>query len=529
MLLLLVLLASVVPRVVAFRGISRTAALSFFDTVGHLSNATKLARLHSHGRAHTVDRELINESRWPPGVYHISRLWIGPLGPLSLWTTQLTNLLFGVILLAAVAGLGARLFSVRAGLWGALLCALCPGLAAASWYYSQDFPLAAMVLVGLFLLHRSRGFSRWGETLLFGLWSALGLWIKFNYAIYLGPPALVVLVLGLLRGPARHMPLLRVACGAALAAATALLLGLPLGTLWSTFMTHLWASNPDALMYPEGLKPLGFKWAVANLAFSAMAFPLPLLVLTVPALVMLHQRSQRARLAMVLAFLWGNYLILTLMAVKMERYMLPLYPVLCLLTAWWATSLQSRAWRRAALAAVTALYCVVLVMTHRQSPLDGSLWYRDAALSGLHEMQLPSSEALAQLRAGTFRDTDCELEPLMRQVVALSRAGGASTSPLALFGLEGVMLGDEPVTPRMLGQIILEANHRRVDRFFYPGDPWTNKAERRFLMINPPGWDRFPRDQLGQVVATRSLTLRCGRGDLPLLLLLLHRSASRGE
>ena len=72
-------------------------------------------------------------------------------------------------------------------------------------------PLPARPTVGLWLLALGRGFSRWGGSLAFGVWSALGLFVKMTYAIHLVPPALAVLIWGAWRSPTRARVLGRAA------------------------------------------------------------------------------------------------------------------------------------------------------------------------------------------------------------------------------------------------------------------------------------------------------------------------------
>ena len=519
-LIVLILLAHLAPRALAFRGVSTTATLSFFDNIGHLKNAEKLYHLHGSGVGYVGDANLINADRWPRGVYHVARLWMGHFGPLSLWTTQLTNLVFSCILLLGIIGLGASMFNLRVGLYAALFCALCPGLVAPSWYFSLDYPLVAMVVVGLLTLHRTQGFSGWSRTLLFSVWSALGILVKVSYALYLFPPVLLVLAHGLYRGPSRTRVLLRVATGIALAVGLSVLLGLPYSAMWSTFLDHFIASSPHKVMYPEGLSPFGLKWASANLIFTAMAFPLPLLILAVPALVMIHQKANRGRLAMILAFLWGSYLILTLMAVKMERYVLPVYPVLCMLTAWWATSLRSRCWQRIALSISTVFYCTVLLMGHLAADQQ-AMWTDEDLLGELYELRMPRNDTLEQIRSGTHLESNCDLDPLLRKLAELSRVDG-SNGPLGLFGVTDLAALSQIPDAVLLGHLTLAAKLQISNRFVFEGDPWSSDRSLSFIQIGHlNGTVKMPVKTVA--AATRTHTLRCASGEAELKLVLLRK------
>ena len=156
-----VLAALLLPRLWALRGVSLTSDLRFADSLSHLLNLDRLTRAYTLDAAQLADPFLVehpgvlklnNLANWPPGVYHVAFPAAAIFGTMSIWTTQLVNLLFYGVLLVGVFGLGRLLGGWRVGFWAALLTTLCPALVAASWYFTIDFPLVGMAAVGLLLL-----------------------------------------------------------------------------------------------------------------------------------------------------------------------------------------------------------------------------------------------------------------------------------------------------------------------------------------------------------------------------------------
>jgi hypothetical protein len=83
----------------------------------HLSILDSITKLHSFEAVRLKDPHLDrfgmlkyaeHNPRWPPGTYYVAQIFCRWFGPLSIWTTQLTNLSFSLLLLVGVIGLGAE-------------------------------------------------------------------------------------------------------------------------------------------------------------------------------------------------------------------------------------------------------------------------------------------------------------------------------------------------------------------------------------------------------------------------------------
>ena len=412
-LLILVLLA--VPRLTALSGVPMAYQLTHQDGVNHLLNLALFHQKRTLDPAQLSDPFLAerptvlvrnNLIGWPPGIYHVASLWVGTFGPYSLWTTQLTNAVFLVLLLLGVVGLGLELSgSLAVGLWAAALTAVCPPLVADTWYYSMDFPLTAVTICGLLLLLQTRCFTSLPFTLLFGAWAALGMLIKPSYPVYLLAPAAWAAVAGLRQaGRARRRVAINLGLGLAVALGLFLLQDSQISERWGMFWGHM-QKGPSPVTPDRQILQV-FPWTLEGLLlvpkYAAMVFPLPLLLLALPALICLHLGRWRPRNgALVLAFFWGVFAFVTLFLHRQERYGHPIYPVLCLATAWCVLTVLPRRLRSVAMGLILAAFCGTLWLTATSHPIP---WRTFSPYEAHQEpfLDMPAAEQLDGLRRNTY-------------------------------------------------------------------------------------------------------------------------------
>ena len=537
---LLIATAWAAPRAVALRGVHMVGILGYDDMAEHLlflDNLTKQSTLERApgSSARAVQRRKL---QWPEGMFQVARIPATIFGPASIWTTQLTNGLFTALLALAVAGLG-RALGGRTATLAALLVMLCPALVASSWYFHLDYPLVAMVAMGLLLLLHSDGFSRWSPSLSFAAWSALGVWVKPTYVIYLLAPSVWAAVRGLRRAPRRGRWALRFAAVVGLFMVVMALVYAPdPKELWQTTHMHLVSSKlPGA-----DISAWSVGWLLSQAVFAAVNYPLPLLLLAVPGLVCLHRRGAPPAAQLLGAFIWGGVLLLTLMSNKLERYTQPLYPALCLVSAWWiATWLRGR-WRAAVQLGAAAVFAVVLCLAHLY-PLP----WNPARLLGLkangvldpfrYECRMPGPHRLAQLRRLTWDDR-CQLGPLVGQVagqvvahtahggqVGLSVLRGAPWTPRHLR-MEQAVLHSVPGLAQVLPAQMLFAPSIGVLRGVQPDVLRTDTL----VVFHRPALDARPWLPGRRVVARRRLEVTCeDEGPVPMAITVSVRAAPAQE
>jgi 4-amino-4-deoxy-L-arabinose transferase-like glycosyltransferase len=106
----------------------------------------------------------------------------------------MVNVVYWLILVASVYGLGARLGGRRLGVWGAILAALLPLLYAMSRSFYVEFALAALVALTLYLLVASEGFRQRGYALAFGVALGQGMLTKRTYLVFVAVPVVVAIL-----------------------------------------------------------------------------------------------------------------------------------------------------------------------------------------------------------------------------------------------------------------------------------------------------------------------------------------------
>lgn len=256
--LILMVSAYCIPRVAFWHGITMSVKLG--DFVLHQNNLDliyknrildKRQRGSSFAENNDAYFRTYNADRWPKGVYYFAQLWVGLFGPRSIWTTQVTNLLFSLVLAAGLLGLGTVLGSLRIGIWSALLAMLCPALFAHTWYFSLSYPMIAMIVAGLFLLWKTDHFTHTRYVLAFSIWSTLGCYVKYNYLLYLIGPCLVCVIIGLIKGAQRRRIVLHLFLAIFVTAALSYaLMGADIEALWDTFVNHLTGSVNEKKAFP---------------------------------------------------------------------------------------------------------------------------------------------------------------------------------------------------------------------------------------------------------------------------------------
>lgn len=356
--------------------------------------------------------------RHPPGVYAVADLWSRHLGPLSLWTTWLTLGLFALVLIVGIVLMGRAMHSLEVGLWAALFCGLCPGLMSHTIALNLDLPLAAMILMGAYLVQASRGLSRTGPTLALALWSMLAIQIKMPYFASLLAPSLLALALGL-----KDKRLGWRQAGVLLLSLALVVFGVFhfLGDggkeLHSDFLTHAeFLASPRTYFAERGMDGLlRIAYPVAGIWYNDTWLAL---LLALPGVIMAHTARARGWRHTILGVLWGTYLFAATVTMRDIRFLLPIYPLLCLLTAWWPAALLPPRWRRVALG-LMALALGTMLWTEHQFPEQVSTWSeRGERLDMTLNPSVPSREDLKRLGRLRYSMTN-DLRPLAKALDAV--------------------------------------------------------------------------------------------------------------
>ncbi|NJK38615.1 MAG: phospholipid carrier-dependent glycosyltransferase [Oscillatoriales cyanobacterium RM2_1_1] len=297
----------------------------------------------------------------PPFTYLFTGPWLTGFG-LGADQANLVHLAFSGILLSSVYGLGMRLLSPRAGLWGAGLCALMPGLYVYRLQYLLDYPLTAMVTLSFACLtcwrltgsgipltpqaesrqHQVDAKSSWLWAVAFGISLGLGILTKQTAVFFLGVPILWVvgeslgrrawkrlaqlglsglIALVLISPWVRTNWLLIVTSGKRATLDSALAEGDPDLTSWQAWV-YYWNRLPEQISWPLLLVPLvGLLW----FGWGRLRFKLH------P--IHLGQPFCTPGLTWLAIFWLGGYFLCSLNINKDPRYSLPLLPVFAMVLA----------------------------------------------------------------------------------------------------------------------------------------------------------------------------------------------------
>ena len=101
--------------------------------------------------------------------------------------------IFFTILMLSIYGVGKVLFDKRVGLLAAFLVSMYPLVFNHMRIYMLDLPLTSMVVLSVLLLLKTEGFTNRKYSCLFAIASGLGLLIKFNFALFILGPLIIIL------------------------------------------------------------------------------------------------------------------------------------------------------------------------------------------------------------------------------------------------------------------------------------------------------------------------------------------------
>ncbi|MEK6911015.1 MAG: glycosyltransferase family 39 protein [Nanoarchaeota archaeon] len=168
-----------------------------FDEAWHLSNALYYQRLFSD--SHIPSSELashypifgyaFNYYNHPNLFYFISSLF-----NLEYPDILYVNIIFLILLILGVYGIGFYLFDKDVGLFAAFLISVFPLTLGLSRNYLLDLPLASILVLDIYLLLKSVYFSDKKYSLLFLLFFIIGIIFKRSFLIFILPILLYYLV-----------------------------------------------------------------------------------------------------------------------------------------------------------------------------------------------------------------------------------------------------------------------------------------------------------------------------------------------
>ncbi len=131
---------------------------------------------------------LVRMGRAHHSIFNFITVLFYPLFKKGPDTALLTNLIFLVILISSVYGIGKKLKDGYCGLLSAMILMFFPAIFGLSRMYLLDFAVTATVSLSIYLLLRSDYFKNPFYSVLFGLSFALGMLTKISYIVFISAP-----------------------------------------------------------------------------------------------------------------------------------------------------------------------------------------------------------------------------------------------------------------------------------------------------------------------------------------------------
>ncbi|MDJ0714435.1 MAG: phospholipid carrier-dependent glycosyltransferase [Prochloraceae cyanobacterium] len=296
----------------------------------------------------------------PPLVYILTVPFFNLFGT-SADAATLVMLLMSAILLISVYGLGIELFSVRVGLWAALLCQLLPGLYRYRLNFLLDYPLTAAVTFSFwcltlwkFKIQNSQSKNnntitpspalpssspQWIWAAIFGLSLGIALMIKQTALFFLFTPLLWIIGGALKNRNWRSLGQLFFALCASI-----VIFGPWYRTNWLLILTSGKRATIDSAIAEgdPGLNTLDAWTYYGKILPYLLSWPLLLVPIVGILIYLLRKRQFPSDVLLstkfsswrwLLVFLVGGYFISSFNVNKDARYILPLLPVLSLFLA----------------------------------------------------------------------------------------------------------------------------------------------------------------------------------------------------
>src|SRR5437867_7384999 len=161
-----------------------------WDHANHLERTLACYHTLAEGGADRFRAALVGQSAFCPTLVPCAAGLLYFLCPSVPLTAQAVMLAFLGVALVAIFALGRALWDAETGLLAAFFFATAPFVVFSLTNFQLDLPLAAMVALALYVLHRSVGFSRAAWSVALGLVIGLGLLTKPPFPVYVLPSLL---------------------------------------------------------------------------------------------------------------------------------------------------------------------------------------------------------------------------------------------------------------------------------------------------------------------------------------------------
>ncbi|HEV2472199.1 MAG TPA: glycosyltransferase family 39 protein [Chthonomonadales bacterium] len=252
-------------------------------------------------------------------------------------TGRVITAIMGTLTIPVVWSTGKRLYGVRTGLIAALLFAIAPLAVIHSHFYTVDVPSTLFVALAILWSARLLESAEWKEYIAAGIWCGLAAATKYTAGAVIAAPLTAHFVGRIYAKPNRVLQPL----GLAAAAAIAFLIGCPGPWLnWDVFWNGAYPGSGlryELFVHSRAGHGLLFVNTGPGWWYHfAISLPFGLgisLFLLCLAAVVFAGRRRTPQDILLLTFVLFYFMLTSLSAVRFARYMIPLFPALCILAA----------------------------------------------------------------------------------------------------------------------------------------------------------------------------------------------------
>lgn len=295
---------------------------------------------------------LINIDNYYPPFYHLSTFIPYVLFGTSTDSAIFVNILYFGILLFSVYGIGKYYGGEQAGIIGALLIALYPGIIGIRRFFVIDNGVIAIVALSIYMLLLSDKFKNVKFTLYFGVVAGLAVLSKWTAVFFIIPPFIIMCYESFWKE--KRMP--------SVTFYGMIIVGIMLCLTWywehfmDVYTKISWGNvywgtmegDPDVFSIESFLY---YGKALINAQTSFFFFLLFLIGVV-------KYRNQ----VMLLSWVAMPYIVMTLMKNKNERYTMPSIAAVVILTALWIASIKTKQTKAVVIALVLVIGCGQLLV-----------------------------------------------------------------------------------------------------------------------------------------------------------------------
>jgi len=331
------------------------ASPQHWDSAVHLFESLNAHRIGGDPST-PLFRQILNVSwYYPPLVSYTSIPFYAVFGE-SEFSGMLVMTFFLLLFAVSVYGIGASLYTPRAGLLAAASISFFPVVIDFSRTFMLDLPLSSLVVLSVYLLLRTKSFSQFIPSLLLGVALGAGMLTKWTFPVFLIGPFLYTTYQAFKNGPGRLTAVRNIS--------TAILAGMFLMAPW--YIAHI----VQILSGRSGELGRGENTVIQSIFYYFSILPEQaswLGVLFICIGIAVYFRKYSSSHTFLLVWFASGYFFLTLIGFKLPRFSIALLAPLVLMTGAGFEKLNfdsPRRGRRLYAAAVLALLLQYLIFTY---------------------------------------------------------------------------------------------------------------------------------------------------------------------